>query len=826
MKFFKKAFTLVIAAALLLTGCGKDSNENTLTPTATLSKAETATATATATAMATPTPTEEPFKPDDNNGGGVEEVVKPLPVTKNLIPEKSGTFEDAKNAKDAGWTSMGKVTMSISDKGYEGKCLYFTKETGEGTTYFSPFLDIQPYVTAPGIYNVSFMYKVEENDESKPSFHGVIRTDGKTSFLTSEGGNFFADLDAAEAVAEGDWAKYETSFSVSSKDIGKGGKWRFGIHNIQEDISGIYIDNLELTTVDYDSQAVKITNAVTWVTNEVVLVSDKWYDDPYNDVDVELVLTDGNVTYTVPGFWDGGKIWRIRFVCTSAGTWTYTTKCTDTANKGLHDQKSTVTCKKYTGELDIYKHGFVKTNKDTKYFVHADGTPFFYLGDTHWNLGAEPLNNVKTVIDKRVSQGFTVLQSEPLGTRFNLKDGVQFADIQYFQAFDEKFQYAAEKGLVHVNASLFFPSEMQGFIDAHGGYSDVSKGIVYNNTNAKKVEVFDLSDEAKQALERLCRYWTARYSAYPVMWSLGQEVDNDFYWENSTFNSHSGWSYVNNPYVYVAEYTSKHDAYKSPLSAHQENTSATRALSSAFRDVKGHTFYAAQWSPSLTGGSHTSVAAEYWYNGQGKPVVNYEGRYCYLWTKNFGARAQGWIAYLSGMYGYGYGAQDTWCYLSGYNEDATSNDGVDTITPEDKQNATWQDALEFSSAYQVGYMHSFFKNIVGEWHTLVPRFDDITYLERQPGAYAVVASNENNTKIVAYFYNFSDYTVGERPNSVLGGKKTGTFGKLTPDTQYNYVWFDPMNNSVAQKGTFTSDANGKWFAGEKTTHDMVLYIYK
>ena len=48
----------------------------------------------------------------------------------------------------------------------------------------------------------------------------------------------------------------------------------------------------------------------------------------------------------------------------------------------------------------------------------------------------------------------------------------------------------------------------------------------------------DLSDEAKAYLEKLSRYWVARYSAYPVIWTLGQEVDNDPYQdENSTWNA-------------------------------------------------------------------------------------------------------------------------------------------------------------------------------------------------------------------------------------------------------------------------------------------------
>ena len=38
---------------------------------------------------------------------------------------------------------------------------------------------------------------------------------------------------------------------------------------------------------------------------------------------------------------------------------------------------------------EIYKHGFIK--EDGKHFSYNDGTPFFYLGDTHWTMLLEPI---------------------------------------------------------------------------------------------------------------------------------------------------------------------------------------------------------------------------------------------------------------------------------------------------------------------------------------------------------------------------------------------------------------------------------------------------
>ena len=86
---------------------------------------------------------------------------------------------------------------------------------------------------------------------------------------------------------------------------------------------------------------------------------------------------------------------------------------------------------------------------------------------------------------------------------YNLSNGVTASDLYYFARLDERFQYLADKGLVHANSQLVFVSEL--------GY------------NRDK-----FPDEY---LEKLCRYWVARYGAYPVMWTTAQESDNDFYFD-------------------------------------------------------------------------------------------------------------------------------------------------------------------------------------------------------------------------------------------------------------------------------------------------------
>ncbi len=747
-----------------------------------------------------------------------------------LIPLVSANFDSAESIAETKWGTIGKATISLDEDGFAGNCLKITKDDSKDASFHSGMFNIAPYITEPGDYTVRFKFKVIGADNSNVVFAGVIRTDSKVSFTPERKNNTqtYCGTGTAAPVEDETWYLYTGQFSVQADDIGQGGKWRFGLQSIQEGVSEIWIDELELCPLTYEEEAKSVVKARTWIANEITLKSTKTYQDPFNDVDVDLILTNGNVTYTIPGFWDGGTVFRVRFVCTSAGEWTYTTKCTDVTNKGLHEQTGTITCTDYKGSLEIYKRGFIKIEKDARHFSYADGTPFFYLGDTHWGLGRETLAMVKETVKTRAEQGYTVYQSEPIGSSFDFTDGVTVSDIAGFRANDKKFQAVANYGLVHVNASHFFPDEMQTFIDNHGGYSDKVAG--YGTKKGKAYTFYEISDEAKEALEKICRYWIARYSAYPVMWTLAQEVDNDNFWVDKTdMHGHEKWGLANNPYRYVAEYMAQYDPYKSPLTAHQEGSSMTTSSNSAFREIEAHTWWASQWKPSKSGDFEVLKRAdEYWSDGQNKPYVVYESHYCMLETKNFGARAQGYMGFLSGFCGYGYGAQGGWLYNGSYVADQAADDGVDIVTVEQKAAGTkdWKGALQLESSIQMGYMRRFFETVVTDWNKLIPRFDDADYLSRTTGAYAVMATNEDNSKAVIYFYNFSDTTVGEKPNSQNAGTKTGTIKQLTANADYNYLWFNPITGQITEQGTFTATGAGSWDIPEKATCDMVLYIYK
>ncbi len=540
--------------------------------------------------------------------------------------------------------------------------------------------------------------------------------------------------------------------------------------------------------------------AETWRKCEIVLSASKEYENPIHDVILDMEISNGNKTLTVPGFWNGKKEWVLRFALPQAGTWEYKTFCKE--DSFLDNVTGFVECKEYSGELEIFKRGFVTTHPDKQYFVYADGTPFFYLGDTHWNFMAEEFDSpgdhacdieceshFKYIVDKRVEQGYTVYQTEPNETGYNMMDGIDEKDIIALKRADQYYEYIADQGLVHANAQFFFPREM----------------ITLMNTNPNYLEL----------LHDLSRYWVARFSAFPCLWTLGQEIDNDFYYFEC-LKTNQTMTAENNPYKDVCRWMHKYDPLKQPISGHQEGSyfigKFTTAVNSAFRDVEGHSWWANQWKPVLNAPLDFTGAMDYWFNGQNKPAIVYEARYEYLWTNSVGARIQGWLAFLNGMYGHGYGVVDMWLYKSTYDiKNPTYRDGL-TMSVEGKM-LHWSETINLPGGIAMVYLKKFLEKL--EWWKLEPCFDLKEHFEADHGYYS--CAHIDSDIYVAYFYDKIDDVFTDI---------TGTVKNMDKNASYTYQWYDPRKNIYLEEMPATV-VNGSFTLPKRPTkEDWVIIIKK
>ena len=73
---------------------------------------------------------------------------------------------------------------------------------------------------------------------------------------------------------------------------------------------------------------------------EWAYTSGKAYRNPFNDFELSVIFTDPKgVEQSVPAFWAGDQLWRIRYSPAFPGRYTYRTVSTDTSNPDLHGRR-------------------------------------------------------------------------------------------------------------------------------------------------------------------------------------------------------------------------------------------------------------------------------------------------------------------------------------------------------------------------------------------------------------------------------------------------------------------------------------------------------
>lgn len=257
---------------------------------------------------------------------------------------------------------------------------------------------------------------------------------------------------------------------------------------------------------------------------EVTLPSFQPHENPFTEVLLEAdVRSPDGRRFVVPGFWDGGKTWRLRFTPTRVGTWTWRTRSND---PDLHGQQGEVEC---VADEQI-PSTFLKVNPSAAYrhhFIRGEDTPFYpaFLCDpVHWeprpaggpqlaaqsgSLPASPADDLPETfrafqqrIDLCAQMGINRLfggylfdlEALDAGRQTN-EGGVPFFDNDpsrpnpaYFQWMDRRILYCNARGIV----------------------PDVGLGVA-----GKLFERFSEED-----LRRIWRYLLARYAAYNVCWNL------------------------------------------------------------------------------------------------------------------------------------------------------------------------------------------------------------------------------------------------------------------------------------------------------------------
>ena len=114
--------------------------------------------------------------------------------------------------------------------------------------------------------------------------------------------------------------------------------------------------------------------------------------------------------HSIEGFWNGGQQWLVRFMPNETGKWSYTTTARPEV-AGLHEIQGSFECRSGDSPNRFLKHGELLVSPSGTYLAHADGTPFFWLGDTVWTGPAfATLDDWHIYLKDRAAKNFSVVQ--------------------------------------------------------------------------------------------------------------------------------------------------------------------------------------------------------------------------------------------------------------------------------------------------------------------------------------------------------------------------------------------------------------------------------
>ncbi len=421
------------------------------------------------------------------------------------------------------------------------------------------------------------------------------------------------------------------------------------------------------------SPAVPVTN----VPVEITFRARRPWADPFNQVTLDVIFTDpAGVARRVPAFWAGGKVWKVRYASPLTGRHTYRTACSATDDAGLHLRRGHLTLAAYRGRNPLYRHGPVRVAPNRRHFEHADGKPFFWLGDTWWMGLCARLpwpQGFKQLTADRGKKGFNVVQ---------LVAGL-YPDMH---AFDPRGANEAgfpwEENYAHIRPAYFDAADRKL---AHL----VAQGITPCLVGAWGYFVNWMTEDQ---LKAHWRYLVARYAAWPMFWCTAGEANLPWYlaknFPEDDRTMVAGWTRI-------IGHLREIDPFHRPITIHptaiNRYTARKATNDEQLLDFDLLQCYHAQ-NEAVT---ITVQAVRDTYAAEPRmPVINGEPCYEMLGgtiTAPWPRRAF-WSCVLNGAAGHTYGGNGIWqCNQPGIPHGASPHGGNYGNTP-------WQEAMHYSGA--------------------------------------------------------------------------------------------------------------------------------
>jgi hypothetical protein len=365
--------------------------------------------------------------------------------------------------------------------------------------------------------------------------------------------------------------------------------------------------------------------------------------DPFNQETLDVVFTEpGGKSRRIPAFWAGGKTWKARYASPVVGFHRYKTVSSD--GDDLNGIEGTVEVTAYKGDNPLYLHGPLRVAKDRRYLEHADGTPFFWLGDTWWMGLSKRLGwpeEFGKLTEDRKRKGFNVVQIvaglypdmpafDPRGANeagFPWEREYARINPAYFDGADKRILYLVDQGI------------MPCVVGAWG---------------------YHLPWLGQEKMRQHQRYVYARWGALPMVWCVAGELNLPYYL-SPEFPNHGEKQTAE--WERVIGYCRSINGFDRLITSHPTGVGHL-SMRGALSDPSLIDFDMLQTPHGqMEVMGRTVEAVKYSYTQRPvMPVVNAEPSYEMLFDRTPAevVRRVFWVCWAGGVKGYTYGANGIW----------------------------------------------------------------------------------------------------------------------------------------------------------------------
>jgi hypothetical protein len=270
---------------------------------------------------------------------------------------------------------------------------------------------------------------------------------------------------------------------------------------------------------DYEPESVQPGSAAArfpdtadkWAVFEIEIVGPE-HGNPFTDVELHARFARGTATLTVPGFYDGDGVYRIRLLVPEAGAWTFQTLSNA---RSLHGIAGSF----HAG--DAASRGVVRV--DGQYhFAYDDGTPYIPVGTTSYvwthqgedieqetlrSLAAGPFNKMRMCVFPK-SYLFNENEPETYPYEGSLESGFDYLrpNPAFYRHLERRIDELGQLG-IEADLILFHAYDRWGFSTMGGDADDLYMKYVIARLASRRNIWWSLANEFDLMFEKTTEDW-------------------------------------------------------------------------------------------------------------------------------------------------------------------------------------------------------------------------------------------------------------------------------------------------------------------------------